>query len=219
MELKMAIKDMSVKVKTPTEFRTGKVRLSYPNIFKPVPKKDDNGNTVVDATGQPVTQYTTALIIPKTETATVEALKNAMKAAALAKFGEGKVPAKWAKGLRDGDTDEAALLDPLNPEKGRKPELAGAYWINLSSKQKPVVIGNEKDEFAGGWKALGESDIKAGDWVRAQIHCYGFDTDKNKGVAFGFSAIQFVEEGEALAGGGFDANLFEDDEELAAEFG
>lgn len=214
----MAIKDLSVKVKSPVEFRTGKVRLSYPHIFKPQQKKADDGSIVVDSGGQPVLQFSCALIIPKTETETVETLKKSMQAAALEKFGQGKVPAKWAKGLRDGDTDEAALLDTLDPTKGRKPELVGCYWINLTSKQKPQVIGNEKDEFAGGWKVLTESDIKAGDWVRVQMRCYGFDSDKNKGVAFSFSGIQFVEEGEALAAGGFDANLFEDDEELAGAF-
>ena len=61
-------------------------------------------------------------------------------------------------------------------------------------------------------------DIKAGDWVRVQMRCYGFDQPQNKGVAFSFSGIQLVEEGEALASGGFDANLFEDDEELAGAF-
>lgn len=214
----MAIKDLSVKVKSPVEFRTGKVRLSYPHIFKAQPKKDDKGNVVVDTSGQPVTQYSTALLIPKTEVETVEALKKAMQAAALEKFGQGKVPPKWAKGLRDGDTDDATLIDPLDPAKGRKPEYVGCYWINLTSKQKPQVIGNEKDEFAGGWKVLTEADIKAGDWVRVQMRCYGFDQPQNKGVAFSFSGIQLVEEGEALASGGFDANLFEDDEELAGAF-
>lgn len=214
----MAIKDLSVKVKSAVEFRTGKVRLSYPHIFKPQQKRGDDGTPQVDASGQPVTQYSCALLIPKSETATVETLKKAMQAAALEKFGQGKVPPKWAKGLRDGDTDEAALLDPLDPAKGRKPEYVGCYWINLTSKQKPQVIGNEKDEFAGGWKILTESDIKAGDWVRVQMRCYGFDQPQNKGVAFSFSGIQLVEEGEALASGGFDANLFEDDEELAGAF-
>jgi hypothetical protein len=214
----MAIKDLSVKVKNPQEFRTGKVRLSYPHIFKPQAKRGDDGKPVLDANGQPVMQFSCALIIPKSEVETVEALKASMKAAALAQFGEGKVPAKWAKGLRDGDADEAALVDPMNPEKGRKPEFVGCYWINCSSKQKPVVIGNEADEFAGGWKMLTESDIKAGDYVRVQLRCYGFDVTTNKGVAFSFSAIQFVEEGEALAAGGYDANLFADDPELAGAF-
>lgn len=215
----MAIKDLSPKKRNDTTFRTGRVRLSYPKIFKPEVKKDEKGQPVVDSAGQPVLQYSCALIIPKTEKATLEMLQSAMKAAALAKFGEGKVPPKWAKGLRDGDTDESALLDPMNPEKGRKPELVGCYWINCTSRQKPVVIGNEKDEFTGGWKLLGESDIKAGDWVRAQINAYGFDVTTNKGVAFGFSAIQLVEQGEALASGGYDENLFQDDEELAGAFG
>lgn len=214
----MAIKNLAVRVKNPQEFLSGKIRLSFPHIFEPVPKKGDDGSVVVDSAGNPSLQYSCVLIIPKTEEETVNTLKASMKAAALARFGEGKVPAKWAKGLRDGDTDEAALIDPLDPGKGRKPELVGCYWINLTSKQPPGVIGNEKDEFAGGWKKLSPGDIKAGDWVRTQIRCYGFDKPQNKGVAFGFSGIQLVEEGEALATGGFDASLFAEDEDLAGAF-
>lgn len=215
----MAIKDLTPKQSNPTTLRTGKVRLSYPHIFKPQPKKDDSGNVVVDNAGQPVLQYSCAILIPKTDVATIKMLQDCMKAAAIAKFGQDKVPAKWAKGLRDGDTDEATLLDPLDPAKGRKPEYVGHYWLNCSARQKPVVLGNEKDSFTGDWKILSEAQIKAGDYVRVQINAYGFDVTTNKGVAFGFSAIQLIEEGEALAGGGFDAGLFAEDEELAAAFG
>lgn len=204
--------------KSPTTF-SAKVRISYPHIFKPAAKTGDDGKIVLDDAGQPILEYTCALIIPKSDTATIEMLQACMRRAAVAFFGEAKVPPKWNKGLRDGDTDDYALLDPLDPKKGRKPEYVGHMWINCRNKRKPMVIGDKKDEFTGTWAVLNESDLKAGDWVRAQIECYGFDVGLNKGVAFSFSAIQFVEEGEALVAGGFDASLFEGDEDLAAEFG
>lgn len=214
----MATLPNTVKRISPVEVRTGRVRLSFPHIFKPQAKKGTDGNVVVDDSGSPVMQYSCALIIPKTETEIVTAIQESMKAAAIDFFGAGKVPAKWNAGFRDGDTDPSAMLDTLDPSKGRKPELVGCWFLNASTRQKPTVIGNEKDDFAGGWKLLGESDIKAGDWVRVQLRCYGFDVGTNKGVAFSFSGIQLFEQGEALASGGFKADAF-DDEEVAAAFG
>ena len=214
----MATLPNTVKRISSVEVRTGRVRLSYPHIFKAQPKKDANGNTVVGDDGTPTLQYSCALIIPKTETEIVTAIQESMKAAAIDFFGAGKVPAKWNAGFRDGDTDPSAMLDALDPSKGRKPELVGCWFLNASTRQKPTIIGNEKDDFAGGWKLLTESDIKAGDWVRVQLRCYGFDVGTNKGVAFSFSGIQLFEQGEALASGGFKADAF-DDEEVAAAFG
>lgn len=206
----------SVKQINDTTFRTGKVRLSYFKGFKPEPKRDDSGNEVRDSAGNLIMQYSTALIIPKAEKETVDMLKKCMASAAKSKFGE-KVPAGWSKGLRDGDTDPGAMIDPTDESKGRRPELEGCYWINCTSRQKPVVIGKEKDEFTGQFKALDETQIKSGDWVRAQVNAYAFDVGVNKGVAFGFAGIQMLEEGEALASGGFNAAAF-DDEELEESF-
>lgn len=202
---------------SPVEIRTGRVRLSFPHIFKPQAKKGNDGNVVLDEHGQSIMQYSTALIIPKTETETVAGIQESMKASALDFFGAGKVPPKWASGFRDGDTDDSALLDPMDPSKGRKPELVGCYFLNATTRVKPTIIGNLKDEFAGGWVLLDETGIKAGDWVRVQLRCYGFDVGTNKGVAFSFSGIQLFEVGEALSTGGFKADAF-DDEELEEAF-
>ncbi len=201
---------------SPTMIRTGLVRLSYPKIFHPEPKKDEKGNTVMGPDGQPVLQYSTALIIPK-GSETAKALEECMKVAAREYF-NGKPPGSWAKGLRDGDTDPTAMNDPTDPSKGRKPELEGNYWINATSRVKPRVIGRTKDDFTGDFKVLTEGEIKAGDYVYAQINAYGFDVGVNKGVAFGFVAIQLREEGEALSGVAFNAAAFEDDEEIAESF-
>lgn len=188
---------MNAKVINDTTIRTGTVRLSYPNLFSMVDKTDDNGNV----TGQ---HYTVALIIPKAEKDTVDALKAAMVAAAKAKWGD-KIPAGAYKTLRDGDTDP-------NGAQAGKEELKGCYWINCTSNRKVAVIGRTKDEFTGQFSQLTQDQIKAGDWVRAQVNCYAFEKKVNKGVAFGFAGIQFWEEGEALASGGFVQEAFEDDD-------
>ncbi len=208
----------NVKKLSSTEIRTGRVRMSYPHIFKPQAKKDAQGNVVTGPDGQPIYQFSSAFIIPKTEVETVTAIQDIIKAAALEFFPQGKVPAGFAEGFRDGDTDKSTLLDPMDPSKGRKPELVGCYFLNATTRMKPTVIGNEKDAFTNVFKNLAENEIKAGDWVRVQLRAYGFDVGTNKGVAFSFSGIQLFEVGEALAAGGFRADAF-DDEEVASAFG
>lgn len=197
-----------------TIFTTNEVRLSYLKAHTPEQKTDQKGNKVFEADGTPVMQYSCAVLIPKTDTETLKLIDECMRAAAKLKFG-GQVPATWKKGLRDGDTDPIGLIDPLDESKGRKPELIGHMFFNCTSQNKPDVFGKEKDEFATsghGYKALGKSEIKSGDYARVQVAAYGFDVDVNKGVAFGLRAIQKTRDGEALGGGGVDYGAFEDEE-------
>lgn len=195
-----------------------RVRGSYLQHLQKATQKTDpaTNQPIVDADGQPVKQFTAAWILDKTDTEGVTLLKQAMTNAAKAKFGD-KIPPKWAKGLRDGDTDETALLDPSDPSKGVKPEYKGCYWFNSTAQEHrpPRVLGKTKDEFTGQLKALGPADYKSGDYFRVQINCYAFDAGVNKGVAFGIVAVQLVATGEALAGDAFDESAFgavEDDE-------
>jgi hypothetical protein len=208
---------MAVKQLNDTTIKTGLVRISYAHIIDPVPIKDDDGGTVVDASGQPKTHWTCAFIVPKSDTETVEALRTIQRNAAKLKFAD-KVPSKWAAGLRDGDTDPAALVDALDPSKGIKSELKGCYWFNATAKLKPRVIGPKKDEFTGQFPVLQRGEIKSGDYVHAQINAYGFDNPKNKGVGFGFAIIQLKKEGESLGGVIYHEDAFEEDEELADSF-
>ena len=103
-----------------TKVVTGKVRLSYANVWEPT---SVNGGTP---------KYSVSLIIPKTDTRTIDminaAVDNAIKQGA-AKFG-GKVPNKAALKLplRDGDTerDDEAYKD--------------AYFVNANSTTAPQIV-------------------------------------------------------------------------------
>lgn len=205
------------KIINDTTIKTGLVRLSYAHIIDPVPQKADDGSTVVDAQGNTRMQWTCAFIVPKSDKETVDAIKLIQKNAAKLKFAD-KAPAKWAAGLRDGDTDPAALVDPLDPSKGVKPELKGCYWFNATARIKPKVIGPKKDEFTGEFKQLQAGEIKSGDYVHAQVNAYGYDNPKNKGVGFGFAIVQLKQEGESLGGIAYHLDAFEEDEELTTSF-
>ena len=84
-------------IKNPTKVVTGIVRLSYANVWEAVAIND----------GKP--KFSVSLIIPKSDTKTVEAINAAIDAAikeGAAKFG-GKIPNKAALKLplRDGDVE------------------------------------------------------------------------------------------------------------------
>ena len=88
-----------------TTITTGKCRASYCNIF--VPKVGVDG-------GDP--KYSTAVLIPKSDTVTVEKIKAAIKAATEAfsqKFG--KAPASLKQPLRDGDKIKFVYVRTPNP--------------------------------------------------------------------------------------------------------
>ena len=77
---------MSVNHKNPTKVVTGVVRLSYANVWEPASINGSNP------------KYSVSLIIPKTDTKTIDAINAAVDAAikdGAAKFG-GKIPNKAA---------------------------------------------------------------------------------------------------------------------------
>ena len=90
---------MSVNHKNPTKVVTGVVRLSYANVWEPASINGSNP------------KYSVSLIIPKTDTKTIDANKAALK-----------LP------LRDGDLerdDEA---------------YKGAYFVNANSTTAPQIV-------------------------------------------------------------------------------
>ena len=86
---------MSANHKNPTKVVTGVVRLSYANVWEPASINGSNP------------KFSVSLIIPKTDTKTIDAINAAVDAAikdGAAKFG-GKIPNKVALKLplRDGE--------------------------------------------------------------------------------------------------------------------
>jgi len=176
---------------------TGPVRLSYVNIMRPKIRTNDDGSP-----GEP--QYSCMLVIPKTDTKTLDAIVEAQKAAlasgvATGKF-QGGAPKAWKNTLRDGDTE------------GETPELEGAYFMNVSSKSRPGVVDKRVQPI------LDETEIYSGMWARVDLGAYAYNTKGNKGVSFGLNHVQKIRDDERLDGSSSAENVFgvyvDEDEEL-----
>ena len=160
--------------KNTTKVVSGVVRLSYANVWEPV---SINGGTP---------KYSVSLIIPKSDTKTIEAINAAVDTAikeGAAKFG-GKIPNKAALKLplRDGDVerdDEA---------------YKGAYFVNANSTSAPQIVDRAVQPI------LDRGEVYSGCYARVSINFYAFNSNGNRGIACGLGNIQKVRDGEPLGG-------------------
>ena len=162
------------KQNTATKVVTGVVRLSYANVWEPA---SINGGTP---------KYSVSLIIPKTDTKTIDAINAAVDAAikdGAAKFG-GKIPNKAALKLplRDGDLerdDEA---------------YKGAYFVNANSTTAPQIVDRSVQPI------LDRAEVYSGCYARVSVNFYAFNSNGNKGIACGLNNLQKIRDGEPLGG-------------------
>lgn len=170
-----------------TKVITGKVRFSYCNVF--TPKAMNEGD-------EP--KYSVCLLIPKSDTATVEKIKKAIEAAkvaGMAKIGKnGKIPAGVKLPLRDGDT-----------EREDSPECQGHYFMNASSLRQPGIVDRDRQAI------IDPNELYSGCYGRASINFYAFNSNGNKGIAVGLNNLQKLADGERLSGGASAEEDFADD--------
>lgn len=184
---------MSAKTQVTTKVTTGKVRLSYAHIWEP--KAIEQGATP---------KYSVAILIPKGDTQTLDAVKEAIEAAKQAgasKWG-GKIPPRLKLPLRDGDE-----------ERPGDEAYAGHYFINANSTTKPGIVDRNLHPI------LEKDEVYSGCYARVSINFYAFDTSGNKGIAAGLGNIQKWADGEPLAGGStpeedFGTPIIDEDDDL-----
>lgn len=174
-----------------TKIVTGIVRLSYANVWEP---RSINGGTE---------KYSVSLIIPKSDTETINSINAAIDAAiqeGAHKFG-GKIPNRAALRipLRDGDTerdDEA---------------YKGCWFVNANSTTAPQIVDQRVRPI------LERCEIYSGVYARVSLGFYAFNSNGNRGVACGLGNIQKVRDGQVLGGKSNAADEFttlEDDDFL-----
>jgi len=171
-----------------TEVSTGEIRLSYANLFKP--KAMTEGETE---------KYSTAILIPKTDKKTYNAIIAAIEAAKQEGKGKwnGKIPPALKLPLRDGDE-----------EKPDDENYAGMWFLNASSVKKPQLVESVEGELV---PITDPDELYSGCYGRAALNFYAF-AGKQKGIAVGLNAIKKLRDGDALGGGKVDVNeAFGDD--------
>ena len=159
-----------------TRVTTGEVRTSYFSALQ-ARKNEMNGKD----------EFSTQILIPKADTATLSAMKAAAKEALQAKFGD-KVPKNVRNLLGAAATETKTDGSPL----GR--EYAGHFFCNVKSTSKPGAID------AHGNDLIGSDDIVSGDYIRASLNAYAYSQAGNNGVSFGLNNILLVRKGEPLGG-------------------
>jgi len=159
-----------------TRVTTGEVRTSFFHALS-ARKNEMNGKD----------EFSTQILIPKTDTETLSAMKAAAKVALVAKFGD-KVPKNVRNPLRDGDTETKSDGSPLGKE------YAGHFFCNVKSVNKPGAIDTHGNDL------IGHDDIVSGDYIRVSLNAYAYSQAGNNGVSFGLNNILLVRKGESLGG-------------------
>ena len=159
-------------------------RISYAKIFTPE-RNDLSGKE----------EYSCMILIPKSDTKTVEAFKKAVTLAIKGKFGD-KQPKGLRIPLRDGDKEGDGGV-PSGSEAGQAP-YGDHYFINCKNSRQPKLIDQKRRD------VLDDNLIVSGDYVRVSVNAFGYD-NKSKGVSFGLNAVQLVRKGEPL-GSSFNVN-------------
>lgn len=162
----------------PTKVITGKnTRWSYANVWEAKAK----------AEGQ-TPKFSVSLIISKDDEATVNKVKEAIKAA----YEEGQSKLKGNSKsvpslssiktpLRDGDIDRA-------DDEAYK----NSYYINANSTTAPGIVDADCNPI------LSHSEVYSGVYGRASITFYAFNANGNRGIACALNNLQKIRDGEPL---------------------
>ena len=167
------------KFQNPTKVITGvKTRWSYANVWE---AKSING-------GAP--KYSISLIIPKSDTVTVEKIRAAIKAA----YEEGESKLR-GNGRTVPPLD--SIKNPLRDGDRERPDdeaYRGCWFINANSATAPGIVDADRQPI------IERSEVYSGVYGRASINFYAFNSNGNKGIACGLNNLQKIADGEPLGG-------------------
>lgn len=166
-----------------TALITGKVRLSYVNLA--APRANMSG----------VMKYSTTLLIPKSDTDTINRIQAAIQAAAKkgmdVNWG-GVAPQNLTTPLHDGDGVKESG-EPYGPEcKG--------HWVMTASSDEnhpPELVDQRKNPI------IDKTTIYSGCYAHVYINFFpygGGQTGYKKGIGVGLGPVQKVADGEVLGG-------------------
>lgn len=181
------------KYVNPTKVITGpETRWSYANVWQP--KAIDGG----------APKYSVSLIIPKSDTKTIEKVRAAIQAAY--DEGQGKL-----KGNGKSVPPLSSIKTPLRDGDVERPDdeaYANSYFINANSIIAPGIVDADRQPI------LTHSEVYSGIYGRASITFYAFNTKTSRGIACGLQNVQKLRDGEPLGGHSSAEEDFADDDDF-----
>ncbi|WP_340397776.1 DUF2815 family protein [Paenibacillus sp. FSL E2-0202] len=162
-----------------TAVTTGEVRLSFVNLF--TPRANQPGQ-------EP--KYSTTILIPKTDYATMQRINASIEAAAqkgATSIWNGARPPQLATPIHDGDG-----LRPNGEAFG--PECKGHWVLTASSKQQQAVVAADMSPM------IDQTRVYSGVYGRVNINFFPYLNSGKKGVGAGLGPVQILRDGEPLGG-------------------
>lgn len=166
------------KFMNPTKVVTGICTFSYLNCWD---AKAING-------GSP--KFSVSLIIPKSDTKTVEKINAAIQAA----YEEGQ---SKLKGSSKSVPALSVLKTPLRDGDLERPDddaYKGCWFINANSATAPGIVDADRQP------VLDRSEMYSGVKGRASINLYAYNVNGNRGIACGLNNLQKIADGTPLGG-------------------
>lgn len=167
------------KFMNPTKVITGvKTRWSYANVWQ---AKSING-------GAP--KFSVSLIIPKSDSKTVTAIKKAIQAA----YEEGQ---SKLKGNSKSVPALSAIKTPLRDGDLERPDdeaYKDSFFVNANSATAPGIVDAARNPI------IDHSEVYSGVYGRASVSFYAFNSNGNRGIACGLNNLQKISDGEPLGG-------------------
>lgn len=165
-----------------TQVVTGEVRLSFVHIFEPAKVSESDKEA----------KYGCTIIIPKSDTKTINAIKAAIQKAAEKgkdKHFNGRVPTNVTHTLQDGDT---ATDDMGDLKKIKYPEYENSMVMRLSTKFKPKVLDANRNE------VIDPTQVYSGVYGRVSLTCFAYSGDGRRGVSAALNNVMITRDGEPL---------------------
>ena len=159
-----------------TKIVTGKCRFSYAYLFEP--------QESIDGKSEP--KYNVTLLIPKSDTVTMNKIKQAIADARenfCERNGANALPLKPVNPVNDGDG-----MKDNGDEYG--PECKGCYVIRAKSSTKPVIVDAFRNEITN------PTEVYSGCYGRAAIKFVGYNKAGQKGITAVLLSVQKLSDGE-----------------------
>lgn len=162
-----------------TNVTTGEARLSFVHLFQPHANQP----------GQEP-KYSTTILIPKSDTATMQRIYAAIAAAiekGVAGVWSGARPPQPKTPIWDGD-GVRQNGEPFGPE------CKGHWVLTASSKQQQQVVGPDMSPI------IDQTKVYSGVYGRVNINFFPFSNSGNRGIGAGLGPVQILRDGEPLGG-------------------